>query len=133
MPQPQPTRPFLQSSAAPPADRGRPPGIGRRCRHRRMPCGLLVILLGCVGGRAMGATLTSSDFTLAISHTDLSGNTSTLNENQLKTFFTAARCSCTTNVSLTLALTSAGATNLGSSSIDAQVSIGSDCDNLLHR
>jgi hypothetical protein len=106
-------------------------------RSHRLPGSvpfLLVLLAGTSAGRAVAQTvgvssLSSGDFTFSMSHTSTAGVTSMLNDNGLKTFFTAARCSCPTDVIVALAISSDGVTKLGSSSLDAQIEVGSDCDN----
>lgn len=77
---------------------------------------------------ASAAALTAADFTFTLSRIDSSGDTTTLSDDDLKTFFSAARCACPTSVLVELALTSSGKTNIGSTTIDAQIEVGSDCD-----
>ncbi len=81
--------------------------------------------------RADSTTLDSSDFTLVMSRLDSSGNFVTLDDQQRAAFFSQARCACPTNYGVSLSLTSSGAAKLASSDkLEAQVMIGSDCDNV---
>jgi hypothetical protein len=95
---------------------------------------LLVVGVSCLAasGRARAATsstLTSSEFTFTLSRLDASGNATALDSNGLMTFFSAARCACPTSVVATLTLSTDGLTALGTSALDAQIMVGSDCDN----
>jgi hypothetical protein len=104
--------------------------IGRRSRKAKGAIFLGAAFASIVGTRAAaGSTLSSADFTVTLSRVDSSGNTTTLDDASLKTYFSAARCACPTNVVATLTLASASASKVGSSSVQAQLSVGSDCDN----
>jgi hypothetical protein len=81
------------------------------------------------GRPAEATTLTTADFTFTLATVDSSGTQTTLSSDALLSYFSASRCACATNLVATLALTSTGMTDVGSSSIDAAVAVGSDCDN----
>jgi hypothetical protein len=78
---------------------------------------------------AAATALSTTDFAFTLARVDSSGTTTTLSDDALTSYFSAARCACPTNVVAALALTSSGVTNAGTSSIDASVMVGSDCDN----
>jgi fibronectin type III domain protein len=94
---------------------------------------LVAILVAGGGGRARaqdaGTTaLSSADFTLTLSR--VSGTTTTpLTSDEVASYFSSARCNCPTNIVASLAISSTAAANLGASTVDAQLGVGSDCDN----
>jgi len=76
-------------------------------------------------------TLSASDFTFTLSRIDsASGGTAILSADELATYFSGARCACPTNVLAGLELSSEAAANLGTHTVDAQLMVGSDCDNV---
>ena len=102
-------------------------------KHRAGLAGAVVLVaISGFGGRARaqdaGATaLSSADFTLTLSR--VSGSTTTpLTTDEVATYFSRARCDCPTNIVATLAISSTAAANLGTSTVDAQLGVGSDCD-----
>ena len=101
-------------------------------KHRAGLAGAVVILLSTLGGRARAqdagtAALSSADFTLTLSR--VSGATTTpLTSDEVATYFSRARCDCPTNVVASLTISSTAAANLGASTVDAQLGVGSDCD-----
>jgi hypothetical protein len=101
-------------------------------KHRAGLAGAVVMLLSTLGGRARaqdaGTTaLSSTDFTLTLSR--VSGSTTTpLTSDEVATYFSRARCDCPTNVVASLTISSTAAANLGTSTVDAQLGVGSDCD-----
>ncbi|HLK91786.1 MAG TPA: MXAN_2562 family outer membrane beta-barrel protein [Polyangia bacterium] len=109
-----------------------------RARHARRPVSralaAMAALVGLANGpaaRADGTTLASSDFTFVMSRLDGSGNFVALDDSERAAFFSQSRCACPTNYGVSLSLTSAGAAKLASSdTLQAQVMIGSDCDNV---
>jgi hypothetical protein len=78
--------------------------------------------------RAQSTTLTlgATDFTLTLARSD--GHVLTTDE--LTTYFSRARCACPTSLTAGLAVTSSNAANLGTHTIDAQLMVGNDCDNV---
>jgi hypothetical protein len=100
------------------------------------------LALGCVaavglasapGARAADAdatdvTLSASDFTFTLSRVAASGGSTVLSADELHTYFSAARCACPTNVIAGLSLADAAAARLGAHTVDAQLMVGSDCD-----
>jgi hypothetical protein len=105
-------------------------------RHVRPFIVRLLAAAGALAGVANGSsalaqstTLSSSDFTLAMSRIDSSGNFVTLNDSDRAAFFSQSRCACPTNYGVSLSLTSTGAAKLVSTdALTAQVTIGSNCD-----
>ncbi len=91
--------------------------------------GTLVLGIVCSARAVHAASLSAADFTFTLSRIDGDGRTTTLTDDELKTFFSSARCACPTSVVAQLAFTSSGTTNVGSSTVDAQIEVGSDCDN----
>ena len=89
------------------------------------------IAITAAPARAQAATLVASDFDLVMSRIDpSSGAFTALGDDARAGFFSAARCACATSYGVTLALTSEGAAKLAAGdSLDANVMIGSDCDN----
>jgi hypothetical protein len=76
-------------------------------------------------------TLSASDFTFTLSRIDsASGGTAVLTPDELATYFSTARCACPTSVLAGLAISSDAAANLGSHTVDAQLMVGNDCDNV---
>jgi hypothetical protein len=69
-------------------------------------------------------TLSASDFTLTL---DTGSNV--LTSEQLATYFSRARCACPTTLTATLTLSSDAAAKIDVSTLDAQLMIGSACDN----
>ncbi|MDB4982004.1 MAG: hypothetical protein JWM82_2756, partial [Myxococcales bacterium] len=89
-------------------------------------------VLATVEARADDAgttALAATDFTLTIASVDGSGQATTLTTDQLATYFSLARCACPTNVLATLILGATAAASLGTHAVDAQLMVGSDCDN----
>ncbi|HEY4185180.1 MAG TPA: MXAN_2562 family outer membrane beta-barrel protein [Polyangia bacterium] len=74
------------------------------------------------------ATLASTDFTFTLYRVDSSGSTTALDVDTLATYFTAARCACPSGLIAALTLSTDGLTKLGSSSLDAQLMVGANCD-----
>ncbi|HTA20785.1 MAG TPA: fibronectin type III domain-containing protein, partial [Polyangia bacterium] len=102
-------------------------------KHRAGLAGAVVLVaISGWGGRARaqdaGTTaLSSADFTLTLSR--VSGSTTTpLTTDEVATYFSRARCDCPTNIVATLAISGTAAANLGASTVDAQLGVGSDCD-----
>lgn len=79
---------------------------------------------------APSATLASTDFTFTLWRVNTDGTNTALDTDTLATYFTAARCACPAGMLASLTLGSAGVTKLGSSTLDAQLMLGSDCDNV---
>ena len=75
-------------------------------------------------------TLASTDFTFTLLRVNTDGTDTALDTDTLATYFTAARCACPNSLLASLALGSDGLTKLGSSTLDAQLMLGSDCDNV---
>ena len=75
-------------------------------------------------------TLASTDFTFTLWRVNTDGTSTALTTDTLATYFTAARCACPTSLLASLALGTDGLTKLGTSTLDAQLMIGSDCDNV---
>jgi hypothetical protein len=71
-------------------------------------------------------TLSATDFTLTLARSD--GHVLTTDE--LATYFSRARCACPTSLTAGLALGSDAAGNLGTHTVDAQLMLGNDCDNV---
>jgi hypothetical protein len=71
-------------------------------------------------------TLGATDFTLTLARSD--GNVLTTDE--LTSYFSRARCACPTSLTAGLAVSSAIAANLGTHTVDAQLMVGNDCDNV---
>ena len=69
-------------------------------------------------------TLSASDFTLTLDTGSI-----VLTSEQLATYFSRARCACPTTLTATLTLSSDAAAKIDVSTLDAQLMIGSDCDN----
>src|SRR5579862_2735070 len=101
-------------------------------QHRAWLRGAIVALLSAAGGHARAqdagtATLAASDFAFTLSR--VAGSTTTpLTSDELATYFSLARCACPTRVLASLAMSSTAAANLGASTVDAQLEVGSDCD-----
>lgn len=111
--------------------RGAHRSIGLRTVRVLAAAGAVVGVTRAAPARADATTLASSDFTLVVSRVDGSGHFVALNDSQRAAFFTQARCACPTSYGVSLALTSAGAAKLAASdTLQAQVMIGSDCDNV---
>ncbi len=73
-----------------------------------------------------GATLSATDFTLTLTRSD--GHV--LSSDELTTYFSRARCACPTNLTATLAVSSDVAPSLDGHTVDAQLMVGNDCDNV---
>jgi len=103
-------------------------------KHLFSSCGALAIALAASATvRAQTAptgTLASTDFTFTLWRVNTDGTDTALDSDTLATFFTAARCACPSSMLASLTLSSAGLTKLGSSTLDAQLMLGSDCDNV---
>lgn len=82
-----------------------------------------------VAADATTTALASTDFTLTLSRVDGAGNTTVLTTDELKTYFSAARCACPTGILAALALNDAAASKLDGHTLDAQIVVGNDCDN----
>jgi hypothetical protein len=85
------------------------------------------------GARARAQTtttpsLSATDFTVAVSRVDATGNATALDANALATYFSIARCGCPTNVQVAVTLDSAATDSLSAHTIDAQLAVGDDCD-----
>ncbi|HEX4404521.1 MAG TPA: fibronectin type III domain-containing protein [Polyangia bacterium] len=93
---------------------------------------VVLVALSAWGGPARAqdagtSVLSSADFALTLSR--VSGATTTaLTSDEVATYFSRARCDCPTNIVATLAISSTAAANLGTSTVDAQLGVGSDCD-----
>jgi len=79
---------------------------------------------------APSGTLASTDFTFTLWRVNTDGTDTALDTDTLATYFTAARCACPGSMLASLTLSSGGLTKLGSSTLDAQLMLGSDCDNV---
>ena len=103
-------------------------------KHRARLSGALVVVVTLVAARARaqdaGTTaLASTDFALTLSR--VTGSTTTpLTSAELATYFSIARCACPTNVLASVSIDSTAAANLGASTVDAQLEVGSDCDDV---
>src|SRR6188508_560363 len=75
-------------------------------------------------------TLSASDFAFTLSRIESSGGTAILTTDELATYFSVARCACPTNVLAGLAISSDAAANLAAHTVDAQLMVGNDCDNV---
>jgi len=73
-----------------------------------------------------GATLSATDFTLTLTRSD--GHV--LSSDELATYFSRARCACPTNLTATLAVSSDTAALFDGHTVDAQLMVGNDCDNV---
>jgi MYXO-CTERM domain-containing protein len=73
-------------------------------------------------------SLTATDFTFTLAGVDGAGHATPLTTDQVATYFSVARCACPTNVLATLTLGATAAANLGTHVVDAQLVVGSDCD-----
>jgi len=94
---------------------------------------LAITLAASAAARAQTAasgTLTSADFTFKLWRVNTDGTDTALDSDTLATYFTAARCACPTGMLASLALGTDGVTKLGSSTLDAQLMLGSDCDDV---
>lgn len=94
---------------------------------------LAIALAASATGRAQtvaSVPLASTDFTFTLWRVNTDGTNTALDSDTLATFFTAARCACPSSMLASLTLTSGGVTKLGSSTLDAQLMLGSDCDNV---
>jgi hypothetical protein len=94
---------------------------------------LWILTLGAIwlaSGRARADTtaLAATDFTFSLARVDGAGDATTLGADALRTYFSVARCACPTSLRATLALGSGAAAKLGTSAVDAQLMVGSDCD-----
>jgi len=101
----------------------------RRPRARGL-AGRLVLVLAAIGAwaptGAHAATLTESDFTLAVYAPDGS-SLRALGASDLGGFFNPHRCSCPDTITAQLQLTSVGQTDIGSSTIAVSFFLGADC------
>lgn len=91
---------------------------------------LALALAAGATARGQTATLASTDFTFTLWRVNTDGTDTALNTDTLATYFTAARCACPGSMLASLTLSSAGVTKLGTSTLDAQLMLGSDCDNV---
>jgi hypothetical protein len=71
-------------------------------------------------------TLGATDFTLTLARSD----GTLLSADDLNTYFSQARCACPTNLTAGLAIGSDAAANLDTHTVDAQLMVGNDCDNV---
>ena len=95
--------------------------------------GLAIVLAASATAQAQTTakgTLASTDFTFRLWRVETDGTNTALTTDTLATYFTAARCACPTSLLASLALSDDGLTKLGSSALDAQLMLGSDCDNV---
>ena len=102
--------------------------------HARHLLGSGALAIALAAGATAGAqtspsgALVSTDFTFTLWRVNSDGTNTALDSDTLATFFTAARCACPTGMLASLTLSAAGVTKLGSSALDAQLMLGSDCD-----
>jgi hypothetical protein len=92
---------------------------------------VMVVALASGAARAQDAGTTpiaSTDFTLTVSRVDSAGTQTALTGDQLAAYFSRARCACSTNVVVTLAIDANAAAQLDGHTLDAQLVVGSDCD-----
>ena len=108
-------------------------GPRMQTRHLFGGAALAIVLAACVTARAQTTatgTLTSTDFTFTLWRVNTDGTNTALDSDTLATYFTAARCACPTGMLASLALGTDGATKLGTSTIDAQLMLGNDCEDV---
>ena len=102
-------------------------------RHLFGSAALAIALAASATARAQttsSGTLASTDFTFTLYRVNTDGTDTALDTDTLATYFTAARCACPASLLASLALGTDGLTKLGSSTLDAQLMLGSDCDNV---
>jgi hypothetical protein len=83
---------------------------------------------GIASAQSSTGTLDGSMFALALAPASGPSANQTLSTAALTTYFSAARCSCPVNLTVTLALSDDGATALGGDTIQATLALGTACD-----
>ncbi|MGB8296700.1 MAG: fibronectin type III domain-containing protein [Polyangia bacterium] len=98
---------------------------GARCLFGRLVLALAAAL-AWTPGAAHGTTLTASDFALSV-YASAGTSSLTLDSSNLGGFFNPHECLCPDTITATVQMTSAGQTDVGSSTITVSFYLGADC------
>jgi len=102
--------------------------------HKLNVCFIAINVLSAAAARAdtpaASTPLAATDFTFTLWRVNADSTNTALDADTLATYFTAARCACPASLLASLAVSSTGATKLGTSTVDAQLMVGSDCDDV---
>ena len=101
--------------------------LGVRCPRARFALALAAALVW-VPGAVHAATLTASDFALS-AYASVGSSSLTLDSSSLGGFFNPHECLCPDTITAVVQMTSAGQTDVGSSTIAVSFFLGTDCSN----